>query len=311
MLRAGPKSNAARPSRAARKPPGVRLHDGTAICASGRPPPRWAVMFKAPPPDWPASAANRGVSAALSVSSPPLFGRAVIGRVRVSSVPALPAASLTLGASRAKAPSARFNSAISGRSSRLGAPSPGHAARPAERAPITVTWVTPSRTRSRSSRPCAWLRLRSPETSRPALRARGPCTSKAASRPPAVRPLDDKTAWVSRVPAADPLSRRMAAGEATRHSSPRCPRFTMTSARFRLMSAPRASMPWPARPCALMRAWPLPRIWKASIQPWVWPSKSRAASALRPSIPPVFKASAVRWAAMTARPSPRRALRSG
>ncbi|MNU85009.1 hypothetical protein D3C71_747420 [compost metagenome] len=269
MLRAGPKSSAARPSSMARKPPGVRLHDGTAIDASGRPPPRCAVMFRAPPPDWPASAANRGVRAGVSVSSPPLVGRAVIGRVRVNSVPALPAASLTPGASRAKAPSARFSSAISGRSSLVGAPRPGHEARPDESAPVAVIWVTPSRTRSRSSRPRAWARLRSPETSRSALRASGPCTSKAASRPPAVRPLDDRTAWVSRVPAAEPLSIRRAAGEATRHSSPRSPRFTMTSARFKTRSAPRTSMPSPARLCALIRDWPLPMIWKASIQPWV------------------------------------------
>ncbi|MNS22389.1 hypothetical protein D3C72_541790 [compost metagenome] len=245
MLRAGPKSSAALPSSVARKPPGVRVHDGTAICASGRPPPRCAVRLRAPPPDWPASAANRGVRAGAMVSRPPLAGRAVIGRVRVSSVPTLPVDSLKPGASMAKAFSARFSSAISGRSSRVGAPRPGHEARAADRAPVAVIRVTPSRTRSRSSRPRAWPSFRSPEASSPALKASGPCISKAASRPPAVRPSEVRTAWLRRVPAAEPLSSRITAGDATRHSRPRWPRFTMMSARFRARSAPRAVRPSP------------------------------------------------------------------
>ncbi|MNL05958.1 hypothetical protein D3C87_1265770 [compost metagenome] len=268
-------------------------------------------MFRAPPPAWPASAANRGVAADDRVRTPPLAGRAVIGRVRVSSVPALPAASFTPGASSEKAPSARFSSAISGRSSLVGAPRPGQAARAADRAPVAVMRVTPSRTRSRSSRPRASFRLRSPVVSCPAVRASGPCTSNAASRPPAVRPSDVRTARVSRVPVAVPLSSRIAAGEATRHSSPRWPRLTMTSARLRARSAPRPSRPGPDRCWALSRVWPLPTTWKVSIQPSVRPSKSSAASVLRPSSPPAARASAVRRAAMTARPTPRRVFRSG
>ncbi|MNI42519.1 hypothetical protein D3C73_968170 [compost metagenome] len=117
MSRAGPKSRAASPFSVAANPPGVIRHCTPSKRASGKPPPRLDATLKAPCAAPPALMDSTGALAEDNCSSPPLAGRAVSGRSRTSSTPALSLTSRTWGASRAKTPSARFNSASSGMSS--------------------------------------------------------------------------------------------------------------------------------------------------------------------------------------------------
>ncbi|MNH96835.1 hypothetical protein D3C73_495160 [compost metagenome] len=248
MSRAGPKSSAASPCKRAAKPPGVSRHRTPSNLASGRPPPRVDARLKTPFASSPAARANAGPVAADSLSSPPLTGRAVIGRSRASSTPALSPTRRSWGASRAKPPKARFSSASSGTSSARGAPNRGAEACAALRAPTALSRVTPSRTRSKSTRPRAPFSARSPAASRRAFSVAGPCASKAAPCPPASSPLEATTASARPASPIRPDARVKRAGEAARHfrafsSAPpdadRATRLRSSAARRRSSASPR------------------------------------------------------------------------